>query len=507
MTLSSLAGLTLTAGTGSGDTTMTFTGTLDAINADLNGLRFDPTAGFTGAAVVGISTNDLGNTGAGGPQTDAQSVLVAVGGPLVAVDTQATTDENTPVEVDVLATDAFVHGDQLTLSLVSGPANGQAVVNSNGTPGYETITYTPSAYFSGTDSFVYQVSDGYGNSATATVTLTVNPVDYALINVPPDQVSAEGETVALPLATPNNTTGVPLTFAAVGLPAGLTIDPHTGIIGGIPLYSDAETNAGQSSVTVTATGPGQGDSDTESFNWSISDTNRIGLIDDQVNEAGQSVSLQPVVQDNLGEQLTFSVTGLPAGLSIDPNTGRIYGTVAAEAPGITTFAVTFQVRGGGATDTQTFNWQVVSGSGEHVLFAINDTLRIDDDVTLVDPQTPLPVRVTLFAPGTQGPQAVYLEVPSGLATLDTYQLQLSDGQSAEVVLTPQQASVQADDVVLVAYGAPNLQQLIGLGTATVLKSIEIGTGTNVGKIRAANTPAGFAATSARAAAGGPAGGG
>ena len=235
LTLPTLAGLTLSQGTGSDDTATTFTGTLSAINAALNGLRFDPTPDFTGPAVVGISTDDL-STGTGGPQTDSQTVLVSVGAPLVAVATQASTDENTPVEVDVLANDAIVHGDQLSLAIVSGPANGQAVVNPNGSPGYPTITYTPNSYFSGADSFVYEVSDGYGNTATATVTVTVNGVNYASINVPPDQVNDEGDTVSLQLETPNNTTGVPLTFAAAGLPTGLSIDPATGIISGIPLY-------------------------------------------------------------------------------------------------------------------------------------------------------------------------------------------------------------------------------------------------------------------------------
>ena len=314
LTLPTLAGLTLSQGTGSDDTATTFTGTLSAINTALNGLRFDPTPDFLGLAVVGISTDDL-STGTGGPQTDSQTVLVSVGAPLVAVATQASTDENTPVEVDVLANDAFVHDDQLSLSIVSGPANGQVVVNPNGSPGYPTISYTPNSYFSGADSFVYEVSDGYGNTATATVTLTVNAVNYAFINVPPDQVNDEGDTVSLQLETPNNPGSVPLTFAAVGLPTGLSIDPATGIISGIPLYSDAQSNGGQYSVTVSATGPGQGDSDSETFNWSINVTNRIVPIDDQVSEAGQPVNFQPLMQDNLGDGFTFNVTGLPPGLS------------------------------------------------------------------------------------------------------------------------------------------------------------------------------------------------
>ena len=66
MTLSGVSGLTFSTGDGTGDATMTFTGTIANINAALNGLSFSPTANFNGAASLQIITNDQGNTGSGG---------------------------------------------------------------------------------------------------------------------------------------------------------------------------------------------------------------------------------------------------------------------------------------------------------------------------------------------------------------------------------------------------------------------------------------------------------
>jgi uncharacterized repeat protein (TIGR01451 family) len=66
------------AGDGTADGTMTFRGTLANVNAALNGMAFTPTTGFTGAASVLISANDLGNTGSGGPQLDTDTVSVQV---------------------------------------------------------------------------------------------------------------------------------------------------------------------------------------------------------------------------------------------------------------------------------------------------------------------------------------------------------------------------------------------------------------------------------------------
>jgi MYXO-CTERM domain-containing protein len=89
--------------------------------------------------------------------------------PPSAVDDSATTDENTPVTVDVLANDNDPDGDTLTVTIGGAPTSGTAVVNAD-----DTITYTPSTNFSGTDSLAYTVNDGTGGSDSATLDLTVN---------------------------------------------------------------------------------------------------------------------------------------------------------------------------------------------------------------------------------------------------------------------------------------------------------------------------------------------
>ncbi|HEX9637847.1 MAG TPA: Ig-like domain-containing protein [Acidobacteriota bacterium] len=86
----------------------------------------------------------------------------------VANDDSATTPQDTPVTVDVLANDSDPDGDSLTVTGVSDPANGSAVSNGDG-----TVTYTPDAGFVGSDSFSYTISDGNGGTATATVSITV----------------------------------------------------------------------------------------------------------------------------------------------------------------------------------------------------------------------------------------------------------------------------------------------------------------------------------------------
>jgi hypothetical protein len=77
LTLGNTSGLTFSAGE-NGSSAMTFTGTLATINAGLNGLTYAPTPDFSGSATLTISTNDLGNTGSGGPLADTDTVAITV---------------------------------------------------------------------------------------------------------------------------------------------------------------------------------------------------------------------------------------------------------------------------------------------------------------------------------------------------------------------------------------------------------------------------------------------
>ena len=70
--------LTFSVGDGTADATMTFDGTISAVNTALNGLSFNPTTSFLGAASLQIVTSDLGNTGSGGTLTDSDTVTINV---------------------------------------------------------------------------------------------------------------------------------------------------------------------------------------------------------------------------------------------------------------------------------------------------------------------------------------------------------------------------------------------------------------------------------------------
>ena len=90
----------------------------------------------------------------------------------VAVDDAATTVEDSPTDVAVLANDTDPNGDTLAVTAATDPANGTTAIQLDG-----TVRYTPDPDFAGADTFDYTVDDGTGNSDTGSVTVTVTPVN------------------------------------------------------------------------------------------------------------------------------------------------------------------------------------------------------------------------------------------------------------------------------------------------------------------------------------------
>ena len=108
--------------------------------------------------------------------TETATVSVTVSAVADIVDDTATTNEDTAVNVLVLANDTFEGTEAITAT--TNGAHGTVAVNDNGTPGIsddDFVVYTPAVDFNGTDSFTYTVTSN-GTAETATVSVTVSAV-------------------------------------------------------------------------------------------------------------------------------------------------------------------------------------------------------------------------------------------------------------------------------------------------------------------------------------------
>ena len=83
---------------------------------------------------------------------------------------------NVSTAAGVLANDTDPDTEPLTATIVSGPASGGLVLNSDG-----SFSYTPNPNFTGADSFTYKANDGDLDSNVATVSLTVIPRSGGLL--------------------------------------------------------------------------------------------------------------------------------------------------------------------------------------------------------------------------------------------------------------------------------------------------------------------------------------
>lgn len=154
-------------------------------SSDLAVFRVQDSTGLTHTAVVNFTVN-------------------RVPVPPVAQAGVATVNEDSFTFIQLTATDSdIIHGDQVFLTnILNGPTNG-TVTDINGAalsfpiamPA--TVRYTPNANYSGGDAFDFEVTDTEpGASSTATVTITVDPINDApfLTNVPASITCAAGDT-------------------------------------------------------------------------------------------------------------------------------------------------------------------------------------------------------------------------------------------------------------------------------------------------------------------------
>jgi large repetitive protein len=144
------------------------------VQASTGKILYTPANNFTGNDSFTYSVKDNGGASTA-PATVTVTVVPVNDAPMANPDF-ATTAEETPISVDVLAndTDADNALNTNSVAIASGPANGTAIVQ---LPSGE-ILYTPSTNFTGNDTFTYTVNDLDGaTSAAATVTITVTPVN------------------------------------------------------------------------------------------------------------------------------------------------------------------------------------------------------------------------------------------------------------------------------------------------------------------------------------------
>lgn len=234
-----------------------------------------------------------------------------------------TIDENSPWTYQVVATGAAY---PIRFSLLPGAPAGMTIDPETG-----LITWTPAEHQGG---LAYPLSvraesvDDPSLAAETSFILTVEEDNQTPVlgGIPNFVISEHQEWSCQAMATDADLPAPTLVYGFEGnVPAGMTIDPATGLI----RWKPGETQGGMTvAVRVTVSDGGTNPSTgSGTFNITVLETNEapvIAPIADKIVDEGQTLEfmVKATDADSPGQALTYSLVGsVPAGATIDPATG------------------------------------------------------------------------------------------------------------------------------------------------------------------------------------------
>jgi MYXO-CTERM domain-containing protein len=309
--------------------------------------------------------------------------LLEFNDPPVALPQSVAAEEDGPAGVTLAGADA--DGDPLTYTVVSAPSHGAL----SGTA--PALTYTPAADFAGSDAFTFKVNDGTVDSAAATVSITVTPVNDAPVASAHWVGTAEDTAVAVTLSG-SDVDGDALSYEVVG-------GPSHGALSGTPpalTYTPAADFAGADAFTFEVN-----DGTVDSAAATVSIT--VTAVNDAPVASAQSVAATedtPVAVTLAGsdpetEALAFAVVEGPA-----------HGTLSGTAPALTyTPAADF-------AGADAFTFEVNDGTVDSAAATVSITVAAVNDLAVASAQwvaatEDTPVAVTLSGSDVDGDPLTY----------------------------------------------------------------------------------------------------
>jgi autotransporter-associated beta strand protein len=293
-------------------------------------LIYSPGANYNGADSFTFKAND------GTLDSNVATVTInvtPVNDAPVAIAQSASTPEDVGKVITLTAGD--LDSVSLTYVIVTPPTKGTL---SGAAP---NLTYTPTANYNGADSFTFKANDGSLDSAAATVSITVTPVNDAPVATAQSVSTAEDTAKAIALSA-SDVDGDPLTYIIVSSPAhgalsgtgsNLTYTPTTNYNGADSFTFKANDGLLDSAVaTVTITLSAVNDAPVFTVNPIIAAAGVEGS-----DYIGQTLNGRATDVDT-SDSITYSKVSGPAWLVVAAN-GTLSGTPTLGSAGLNSFVV------------------------------------------------------------------------------------------------------------------------------------------------------------------------
>ena len=276
--------------------------------------------------VVGNSTITLGATNAGGTGNATLALQVFPPAPAITIALSINATVGVPFTYQIAASN-----NATSYSAIGLPIG----LTLNATSGL--ISGTPTAIGNSTVTLSATNAGGTGN---ATLLLRVRPAPPVITSALSANATA-GAAFTYQIAASNN----PTSYTASGLPAGLTLNATSGLISGTRI------SIGNSTITLGATNAGGTGSATLALRFLPPAPAIMSAVSANAT-VGVSFTYQIVASNN---PTSYTVSGLPAGLTLNATSGLISGTPTA----IGNSTVTLSATNAGGTGNATLALRVV----------------------------------------------------------------------------------------------------------------------------------------------------
>ena len=253
---------------------LTYTPTANLNGSDSFTFKVNDGTVDSAVATVSITINSINDA----PVANAQSV---------------TTDEETARVITLTGSD--VEGSALTYTIVTNPTKGTL----SGTA--PLLTYTPSADQNGSDSFTFKVNDGTLDSAAATVSITINPINDA-------PIITEGLSTSVAMSKNGNPTAFSLTLHATDVDSGDTL---TWSIQTAAAHGTASASGTGTSKAISYT-PTTGYTGSDSFVVKVTDS---GSATDQITVNVTITAVTHTITITRSGTANVTITSSPSGIN------------------------------------------------------------------------------------------------------------------------------------------------------------------------------------------------
>lgn len=371
-------------------------GSNGTVYCDNNVLKYTPNNGFIGTDTFTYTVHDLDG------KISSATVTVNVGNGggtsssyITTVPDNVSTGVSTPININPLANDTSSYNYTLSLIALSTCSHGSASYINN------TVIYTPSSDYSGTDNITYTVSDGHGNTAQGTITITIgtSSSSTAALRVTNDSTSTSASTPVTINVLSNDVSSYNYTLSLFSVSTPLHGTAYT--VGSSVVYTPAASFSGTDTFTYTA-GDNHGNTAQGTVTVTVTgSSSSINAVADTAVTAVSTPAIIPVLaNDKSINNYTLSLTSVSA---CQHGSATITGTSITYVPVA------------GYTGTDTFTYYVNDGHNGTAQATVTVTVTtgtVQPATTTVDPSTIKPAVINDDTAKTTKGTAVRIDILS-----------------------------------------------------------------------------------------------